>query len=196
MRPVKLASSCLAVLLPLGACGGSSDSPTVTPTPVVTPTPAPTSTPVAASCPAPTPPPLRYRAIKVHNDLGYRKVLDTKPLVENVDGYCGKVGLSANARFCETRPEDSPERAGCDYMAVGRAKDTGRYGPTWFYEGRPCAAGPDQPGCTNHESNQFLVVAKGPGEYAACAADEVPLVSDGERCGVCKLGSTSTACNQ
>lgn len=186
--------ACLCVLFPLAACGGGS-SPTVTPTPTpIVSTPTPTPTPVALAC-NPTPPPLRYVRVKIAQNIGYRKQLDSKPQVENVDNYCQRVGLSGN--FCDTRPEGHPEREACDFMAMGKARDTGRYGPTWYYEDKLCAAGPDTPGCTNHESNQFLVIAKGPGRYEACAAEDVPMAADGERCGVCQIKGDSTAeCNK
>ena len=33
----------------------------------------------------------------------------------------------------------------CDSMAVGRSEETGRWGPTWYYNGRPCTAIGDDP---------------------------------------------------
>jgi hypothetical protein len=112
---------------------------------------------------------------------GGRNILDSKPQVENVDGYCGKVGFDSRAVFCDTRLEGDPQRVACDYLAMGKAKDTGRWGPTWFYEGMPC----EQAGqaCSNHPDNQFMAVAKADGEFAACA---YPL--DGDRvCGTCTV---------
>jgi hypothetical protein len=169
----------------LPGCGGS-DSPTGPPTPAPTPTPVPTPTPAPLNC-SPTPPPLRYVKVKVHEDQGYRKVLDSKPIVQNVDDYCARVGVPGRY-FCDTRLEGDPQRVACDYMAMGRAKDTGRYGPTWAYDGKPCAAGTEEPGCSNHQTNQFLVVAKGAGEFEACAAEDVPLDPvEGSRCGLIKI---------
>jgi hypothetical protein len=88
--------------------------------------------------------------------------------------------------------------AACDQMAVGRAGDTGRYGPTWFYNGRPCTAAVGENGCSNHPDNQFLVVTRGDGEYAACAAPEIPLSTDpelpGNRCGVCTISGNAPVC--
>lgn len=171
----------------LPACGGSG-SPTVPPTsaPTTQPTPVLTPTPPTLNC-SPTPPPLRYVAVKVHDDQGYRKILDSKPVVQNVDDYCARVGAPGKF-FCDTRVEGDPQREACDYLAMGRAKDTGRYGPTWTYEGKPCVAGADEPGCANHQTNQFLVVAKGAGEFMACAADGVPVdPAEGSRCGLIRI---------
>ena len=151
--------------------------------PVVTPTPTPTP-PVAASpgtC-SPTPTPLYGIKVKVHDDSGFRKILDSRPQVVNVDGYCAAVGFGAGDRFCFTRAEDDPQAPACDALAVGKAGDTGRWGPTWFYEGKPCTAiGEDAVGCQNHSDNQFLVIAKGTGEFAACANPGVAIA--GDQCG-------------
>jgi hypothetical protein len=111
--------------------------------------------------------------IKVHVDQGYRKMLDSKPIVDNVDGYCAKVGFSGSAPYCDTRQEGDVQREACDALAVGKAEDTGRYGPTWSFNDQPCAApgSPASEGCVNHGENQFMVIAKGPGIYLACPAE-------------------------
>lgn len=183
----------LAALALAAACGGggSSSSPTPNPTPTPVPTPATTPTPASLAC-DPTPPPLYGIQVKVIFDSGFlRRTLDSRPRVINIDGYCGKAGFGATDKFCWTRPEDDPQAAACDSLAVGRAGDTGRYGPTWFYNGKPCTATGDQLGCSNHPDNQFLVNTRGDGEYAACAAPNIPLSQDpdrpGDRCGVCTI---------
>jgi len=182
---------CLAVLALVVSvgCGGSSSTPPTSPTPAptVAPTPEPTAVPLSCN---PTPPPLRYIRIKIHSDSGYRKILDSAPVVQNVDNYCQRVGVPGQ-EFCFTRFEDDPQRPDCDRMAVGIA-DTGRYGPTWRYEGQPCRDSGSEPGCYHHEDNQFLVIAKGTGEFTACAAPDVPVdPEEGARCGA--IGITSTA---
>jgi hypothetical protein len=181
----------VAAVASLARCGSSPTPPTVpTPLPTVAPTPTPEPTLAPLVC-NPTPPPLYGIKVSVHINQGFRKTLDSKPLVKNVDDYCQRVGLDGH--FCFTRAEDDPQRADCDRMAMGIAPDTGRYGPQWFYEGLPCSGGGDQPGCNNHPDNQFLVIAKGKGEFAACANDDVPV--DGDRCGVCYIvEGASTSC--
>ncbi|HWW93700.1 MAG TPA: hypothetical protein VN375_10070, partial [Vicinamibacteria bacterium] len=65
----------------------------------------------------------------------------------------------------------------CDILITGNASDTGRPGPTWTWNGKPCfpigsnAGG--IPGCENHPDNQFLVIARGPGSYLACSSHGV-----------------------
>lgn len=178
-------------LAALAACGGGSSGPTGggNPTPPVA-TPTPTPTPVAGPglC-SPTPPPLYGIKVKIHDDSGFRKILDSRPQVINVGSnpsYCEAAGFN-NGPFCFSRQEGgdgsvNDQMFACDSMAVGRSEETGRWGPTWYYNGKPCAAiGEDTVGCKNHPDNQFLVIAKGPGEYAACANPNVPIA--GDRCG-------------
>jgi len=184
-------------VLALFGCGSGSSTtpnpqPTPTPPPVTQPTPSPT--PITDLCTDPTPPPLVGMKLNVQVYDGFRKQLDSRPVVDNVDGYCRRVGLSGN--FCDTRPEGHPQRAACDALVVGRAKDTTRFGPTWYWNDELCTGDGGEPGCTNHGSNQFLVAARGTGQFLACAADDVPLAepstrnTDGGRpCGACELPS-------
>jgi hypothetical protein len=108
--------------------------------------------------------------------------MDSRPLVENIDRFCQRTGQSG--KFCFTRLEGDPQQADCDRMAMGMA-DTGRYGPTWSFDGEPCTDGGSDPGCYHHASNQFLVIVKGSGSVKACAADDVPVAADS--CGGCKI---------
>ena len=139
-RAVFLVLASTAVLAGLVACGGGADSPTVPPTPVPTvaptPTPVPTpSLPAGMTC-SPTPPPLYGIAVKVQVGTSGRKTLDSRPQVINMNGYCESVGFGGF--FCFTRREDDPQSQACDYLAVGQASDTGRWGPTWTADGKPC----------------------------------------------------------
>jgi hypothetical protein len=169
----------------LAHCGGGASTPTggVTPPVATLPTSAPAPTPTPARPPGmtcfPTPPPLYGINVKVQQIAGGRKTLDSRPQVINLNGYCESVGFGGF--FCYTRREDDPQAVACDYMAMGQASDTGRWGPTWTADGKPCSSD-DSTGCRNHPDNQFLVIAKGPGEYAACANPNVPIA--GNRCGV------------
>jgi hypothetical protein len=190
-------------LFALCGCGGSSN-PTPIPTATPPPTPAPTPTPFATLCGSPSPPPFAGMKVKVHvvtNSLRWQ--LDSRPLVANIDGYCGKVGFDPGARNCETRPEGHPQREACDGLIVGKA-DTGRVGPTWEDpNGKPCLSPGDtgtQVACINTE-NQFLVVARGAGQYLACASNEWPLAEPssalpegGSRCGGCLMQPNGTLC--
>ena len=135
-------------------------------------------------CGSPTPPPLLRMQLKVHAGEPGRFVLDSKPLVVNENGYCDKVGFG-DWKFCETRPEGHPEREACDYLVTGKAQDTGRWGPTWYYGDALCASLPGV--CGNHGGNQFLAIAKDKGEYRACAAPGWPLAPSGTRCGTIEI---------
>ena len=85
----------------------------------------------------------------------------------------------------------------CDYLAVGKASDTGRWGPTWTVDGKPCSP---NGGCTNHPDNQFLVLVNGNGKYLACVSDQIPLSTDparpGSRCGICIVTDDGVFCNE
>jgi hypothetical protein len=84
-------------------------------------------------------------------------------------------------KFCDTRLEGDPQRVACDYLVTGKAQDTGRWGPTWFYGSDLCAYFPES--CANHPTEQFMVIAKAKGTFEACAAEDWPVASNGTRCG-------------
>lgn len=179
---------CAAALAVVVQCGGSSSGPTVNPTPIPTATPTATPTPSGIVLPAgmvcnPTPPPLYGIQVKKHDGNADRAVINSNPLVVNVDNYCERVN-EVGGRFCETRREGDPQRVACDYLAVGQASDTKRWGPTWSYNGQPCD-GANFTNCANHTSDQFLAVAKTPGRFEACASSLATIAPDGSACGGC-----------
>jgi len=186
LRNLVLAGAVALAALTLARCGAGS-SPTGGPTPPVgTPTPSPTpdsGLPPGMVC-DPTPPPLLRMQLKIHDDSGDRKVLDSKPLVVNVDNYCDRMGFGS-WKFCDTRMEGDPQRTACDYLVTGKAEDTGRWGPTWFYQTDLCAYFPAS--CMNHPNNQFMAVSKAKGIYEACAAAGWPVASSGTRCGTIEI---------
>jgi hypothetical protein len=186
-------------LTALSSCGGSSSPAQPVPVPTPTPTPVPTPTPTLASqLPAglvcdPTPPPLYGLRLKQHN----ARTLDSRPQVINMNDFCGRAGFDPGSKFCFTRPEGDPQSVACDYLAVGRAADTGRWGPTWSWNGQPC--GPNS-GCTNHPDNQFLAIMNADGVFLACVSPQVPLSTDpvrpGTACGICKVAGDAVLCNE
>lgn len=186
-------------LAALSSCGGSPTPAQPVPVPTPTPTPAPTPTPSLASqlppgmvC-DPTPPPLYGLRLKENNP----RTLDSRPQVINMNNFCGRAGFDPGSTFCFTRTEGDPQAVACDYLAVGKASDTGRWGPTWSLNGQPCTPGG---GCTNHPDNQFLLLHYADGVYLACVAPEVPLSTDparpGSRCGICKITDGVVLCNE
>ena len=161
----------------LSSCSSSStpSGPTVSPTPVPTPTPTPTPANLLPEtyC-VPAPPPLHNIRVKVHADFGYRKILDSRALVGIDASYCASVGYPGD--ICVVRNEDDPQAVTCNNLVMGKAKDTGRYGPTWTWNGqacRPADVGGNEPGCRNNEENQFVAYAYGPGDYLACGENGV-----------------------
>jgi hypothetical protein len=197
LRGLLVAGAAGLVLSACGASDSTSPNPGATRSPPTAPTPTPAPTPTAdpldalkAQCGQPEPPPLYGMKLGVQVDNGFRKLIDSRPIVDNVgrgtaDSYCGKVGFDPGARYCDTRLEGHPQRVACDILVVGKAADTGRYGPTWSRNGQPCVEPGSQtdPGCTNHPDNQFLAVMRGNGEILACASDVWP--ATGARCGGC-----------
>src|SRR5512136_2628292 len=144
-----------------GGRGGTPTQPTPPPTSIPTPQPTPTPLlPVGMVC-DPTPPPLLRMQLKIHANEGGHVVLDSKPLVPNVDHYCDRVGFG-DWKFCDTRPEGNPQRVACDYMATSKSEATGRWGPTWYYEGELCGVATQ---CANHPTSQFMAVAKNSGTF-------------------------------
>jgi hypothetical protein len=188
IAPVLAALLWAAALGTLVQCGSAPSAPnSPSPTPVSvrpTPTPSPTPTPLGVIpgglvC-SPTPPPIVRMQVSIHSSEGGRIVLDSKPLVANVDDYCDRVGFGG-WKFCETRPEGSDQRVACDYMVTGQAEDTKRWGPTWYYDADLCSLAPEK--CTNHNTEQFLAIAKNAGRFTACAQERWPVATGGTSCG-------------
>jgi hypothetical protein len=152
--------------------------PKPTPTPEgAEPTPAPTPTPStgggegASTCGEPLPPPVTRMQVAVHLRGGERWILDSTPLVGPDLEYCRKIGFTDSRSFCPVRPEGHPQRSACELYAIGRAKDTGRAGPTWYRDGRFCTG--KASGCENNGDNQYLLDVYLGGTYQACASNGV-----------------------
>jgi hypothetical protein len=142
------------------------------PTPVPTPTGLPTPDPTTSAC-VPEPPPISRVNVKVHNDQGVKKVLDSAPIVcsgGEFEGFCEKMMNDPSRRCCPPRPEGHPQRVACDELLMGRARDTGKVGPTWTLNGKACLNEESNvvPRCVNHPTNQYLLFSYGPGRYTAC----------------------------
>jgi hypothetical protein len=170
---------------PLGllaaACGSgpSHSSALPGPAPVVatpvpatpSPTPDPSIPPADSGCGKPYPPPIGRVAVKAHLKGRTYWTMDSTPLVGPDPLYCLAIGFTDNRRYCPVRPEGHPERAACENWAVGKARDTGRPGPTWTFKDALCT-GPES-GCENHPDNQYLLNVYKYGVALACVQNGV-----------------------
>jgi hypothetical protein len=168
-----------AALLALACSGGQTPATPTSPSPVPTATPAPTPTPPAedippagSGCGTPYPAPISRITVKIHIHTPDYWTLDATPLVGPDHDYCREIGFTDGRSYCPVRPEGHAEREACENWAVGKAEDTGRYGPTWAREGETWCTDPAS-GCTNHPDNQYQLNVIAGGSYNACAKNEV-----------------------
>ena len=157
---------------PTPVLGGPAPKPSPTPEPGASPDPGATPAPPgdAGGCRDPLPAGLARININVHQRSDGRWLLDSTPLVGPDAAYCAKIGFTDGRSMCPVRVEGDPEREPCELFVTGRARDTGRPGPTWSVDGALCT-GP--PGCDNHDDNQFQVFAYANGLYKACGKNDV-----------------------
>ena len=125
--------------------------------------------PSGSGCRQPYPPPVTRFNAKVHLKSLEHYTLDSTPIVGPDAAYCQAIGYTDGRALCPVRPEGDPEREACEDWRVGKAKDTGRVGPTWTRSGQPCTGSAS--GCQNHPDNQYqlLVYPRGGGTYRVCA---------------------------
>ena len=125
--------------------------------------------PSGSGCRQPYPPPVTRFNAKVHQKGLEYHTLDSTPIVGPDAAYCQAIGYTDGRAMCPVRPEGDPEREACEAWRVGKARDTGRVGPTWSRNGQLCT-GPAS-GCQNHPDNQYqlLVYTGGGGTYRVCA---------------------------
>ena len=69
--------------------------------------------------------------------------------------YCKSIGFHGQS-LCPIRREGAEDRVACENWRVGRATDTGRYGPTWTNGNGEACTGPDS-NCSNAPDNQYQV---------------------------------------
>jgi hypothetical protein len=119
--------------------------------------------PIGSGCYRPYPPPVTRFKCKVHLKGREFYTLDSTPLVGPDLPYCNSVGFT-NQTICPLRPEGTPDRAACENWRVGRAKDTGRPGPTWTKADGSFCTGPAS-GCANTPDGQYQLWAYLGGTY-------------------------------
>jgi hypothetical protein len=121
--------------------------------------------PAGSGCGAPYPPEINRMNCKLHLLGPDFYTLDSTALVDGFE-YCASVGF-VDRSTCPVRKEDSPERRPCEEWRVGRAEDTGRFGPTWTVNGKYCTG--KESGCDNHPENQYALLVYKSGTYRVCA---------------------------
>jgi hypothetical protein len=125
------------------------------------------SPPIGSGCLKPYPPPVTRIKCEVHMKGSEYYTLDATPMVGPNIEYCASVGFPDRS-ICPIRTEDAPDRTACEQWRVGKAKDTGRPGPTWTKADGSYCTGPAS-GCSNHPDNQFQLWTYGKGSWVATA---------------------------
>jgi hypothetical protein len=151
--------------------GGPAPKPTPTPDAGPQPSPTPDSTGGSGACGNPVPPALSAINVKVHIRGTEAWTLDSTPLVGPNATYCAAIGFTDGRSFCPVRPEGNPEREACELYVTGRAADTGRPGPTWYFGGSFCTG--RSSGCENSEDNQYQLRVFQGGVFRACGRNGV-----------------------
>jgi hypothetical protein len=134
--------------------------------------PDPAWPPAGSGCGKPYPDPIHHFNAKVHQKGPDYHTLDSTPIVGPDANYCGQIGYTDGRGWCPVRVEGSRDREACEAWRVGKAKDTGRDGPTWRYgKGEPgeLCKGLAVNGCENHPDNQYKLLAARGGVYTMCA---------------------------
>jgi len=132
--------------------------------------PDPSWPPSGSGCGKPYPPPISRFNSKIWLPGNDFVTLDSTAIVgPNVD-YCQSIGYIPGQSFCPVRVNGDPEREPCEEWAVGKAADTGRYGPTWTVNGEYCK-GLDVNGCQNHDYNQYELYVSRTGIYVMCSTN-------------------------
>jgi hypothetical protein len=152
---------------------GAAPTPSPSPSPEAgsEPSPPPTGTEGAAECGQPLPPAISTINVKVHLRGTENWILDSTPLVGPDATYCKTIGFTDGRATCPVRPEGNPQRGACELYAVGRAKDTNKPGPTWYFNDRFCTG--KTSGCENNGDNQYLLNTYVSGTFKACATSGV-----------------------
>jgi hypothetical protein len=123
--------------------------------------------PAGSGCGWPYPPPISHMNCKIHLTGPDYYTLDSTALVGPDPSYCAMAGFFDGRALCPVRPPDSPERVPCENWIMGNAKDTGKPGPTWTFNGQYCT-GKDM-GCEHHPTDPWGLLAYKGGTYQVCA---------------------------
>ncbi|HEX9187623.1 MAG TPA: hypothetical protein VGB87_11150 [Vicinamibacteria bacterium] len=124
--------------------------------------------PIGSGCGRPYPPPITRFNCKVHIKSPQYYTLDSTPIVGPDGPYCRSIGYDDGRTLCPIRPEGAPDRVACENWRVGKARDTGRPGPTWTKADGGLCTGPES-GCQNHPDNQYSLFTFESGTYVVTA---------------------------
>ena len=124
--------------------------------------------PAGSGCGRPYPPPISRLSVYVHGRGPAYYTIDSTPIIGPDRFYCRAAGFSDGRSLCPVRPEGSADRIPCENWLVGRAKDTGRWGPTWTNEAGELCTG-SASNCANHPDTQYGVLVYRSGKITACA---------------------------
>ena len=125
--------------------------------------------PAGSGCGRPYPPKVTRFNVKVHIKAPEYYTIDSTPMVGPDIAYCAAIGYTDGRSICRIRPEGGPYDDGpaCENWRVGKAKDTGRYGPTWTNEdgGQYCTGEPSN--CTVNPDSQYQIFVYRSGKFRA-----------------------------
>jgi hypothetical protein len=110
--------------------------------------------PIGSGCGRPYPPPITRFNCKVHLKNKQFYTLDSTPIVGPDVAYCVSIGYADGRSLCPVRTEGATDRVACENWRVGKARDTGRNGPTWTKADGSFCTGPES-GCQNHPDTQY-----------------------------------------
>jgi hypothetical protein len=112
--------------------------------------------PIGSGCGVPYPPPISRFNCKEHLRAPEFYTVDATPIVGPNSEYCARVGFTDGRSLCPVRAEGWEDREACENWRVGRARDTGRHGPTWTRSDGGACTGPES-NCSNDPDNQYQV---------------------------------------
>ena len=124
--------------------------------------------PAGSGCGRPYPPPVSRFHVYVHGRGPAYYTIDSTPIVGPDKSYCFSVGYTDGRTLCPVRSEAWADRVACENWRVGRARDTGRFGPTWT-NGKDELCTGSASNCSNHPDNQYDVLVYKSGRVKACA---------------------------
>jgi hypothetical protein len=137
--------------------------------------------PAGSGCGRPYPPRVSRFQCKVHVIGPEFYTLDSTPMVGPNIEYCASIGFTDGRSICPLRAEGSTDREACENWRVGKAKDTGRPGPTWTNEdtGQYCTG--VESNCRNSDNTQYQLYVYRSGRFRVAAESGAYCIATVER---------------